>query len=61
MATTIFDTFRGSWQVREMANNLRSHAFWRGIIGESTGGRFVEQVFDEDAWRGPVQFFDNSA
>jgi predicted acetyltransferase len=61
MATAVFDRFRGSWQVREMANNSRSHAFWRRIIGDYTQRRYEERTYDEDAWRGPVQFFDNSA
>jgi len=61
MATTMFDRFRGPWQVREMANNLPAHAFWRRTIGDYMQGKYEERTYDEEAWRGPVQFFDNSA
>jgi predicted acetyltransferase len=59
MARTIFDRFPGRWEVREIANNLPAQAFWRRIIGRYTGGKFDERAFDEERWRGPVQFFDS--
>jgi predicted acetyltransferase len=60
MAFTLFDRFRGPWQVREIAPNAPAQAFWRRIIREYTDGRFDERRYDEDAWRGPVQFFESS-
>ena len=29
------------------------------IIGRYTGGRFEERTWDDEKWRGPVQFFDS--
>lgn len=59
MARAVFDRFPGRWEVREMANNAPAQAFWRTIIGRYTGGRFDERVWDDEKWRGLVQFFDS--
>jgi predicted acetyltransferase len=61
--TLALETFRrypGRWEVREMAANQPAIEFWRRVIGEYTGGRFVELELDDHRWRGPVQTFDNS-
>jgi predicted acetyltransferase len=64
LATTLaLETFRrwpGRWEVRELAANAPAIAFWRKVIGDYTGGRFVELELDDHRWRGPVQTFDNS-
>ena len=57
VAHRLFDRFPGRWEVREMAQNLPAQDFWRRIIGEYTNGKYEERVFDEERWRGPVQFF----
>jgi predicted acetyltransferase len=57
-ARWIFDRFRGPWEVREKAENARAIAFWRRVIDRYTGGRFDEEVLDDERWRGPVQRFD---
>ena len=57
------ETFRrrpGRWEVRQMGANAPAIAFWRRVIGDYTGGRFVEMELDDRRWRGPVQTFDNS-
>jgi predicted acetyltransferase len=59
MARAIFDRFPGCWEVREIANNVPAQAFWRTIIGRYTGGRFEERAWDDERWRGAVQFFDS--
>ena len=60
LALETFRRFPGRWEVRERATNLPAIEFWRGVIGEYTGGRFVELDLDDHRWRGPVQTFDNS-
>ena len=42
MARQTFDTFRGFWQVMQIAENEPAIAFWRAVIGEYTGGRYRE-------------------
>ena len=60
MARTVFDRFPGRWEVRVHERNAPAQAFWRAIIGRYTGGRFDEQTFNDERWRGPVLFFDSS-
>ena len=42
LARRTFDTFRGFWQVMQIAENEPAIAFWRAVIGEYTGGRYRE-------------------
>lgn len=57
VARRIFDAFPGTWQVAEMSINTGAQAFWRGVIGRYTGGRFEEIWMDDEHWLGPVQYF----
>jgi len=57
VARHIWGRFPGRWQVREMRVNVPAHRFWRAIIGRYTNGRFEEREWDDERWRGPVQFF----
>ena len=56
-ATTLFERFGGTWEVRQKAENTPATAFWRRAIGRYTGGRFEDFVVDDERWRGPVQRF----
>ena len=47
MARALFARFPGPWQVLEVRDNPEAQAFWRRIIGESTGGRFAERWLSE--------------
>jgi predicted acetyltransferase len=58
-ACSLFDRFRGPWEVRQKAENHPATAFWRRIIGRYTGGRYQEETLDDARWRGPVQRFDS--
>lgn len=42
VAVTLFDSFAGQWEVREMPTNKPAQAFWRRIIADYTGGAFTE-------------------
>ena len=59
-ARAVFDQIRGRWEVGQMPLNLPAQAFWRRVIGAYTGGRFVDQVLDDERWQGPLQCFDNT-
>jgi predicted acetyltransferase len=61
LATTMFDRYRGLWQVRELRANEPAQAFWRAIIGRYTGGAYEERNWDDERQRGPAQYFDSSA
>jgi predicted acetyltransferase len=57
IATTLFDSHPGRWEVRERRQNEPAIRFWRRVIARYTGGRFVETSNDDERWRGPVQSF----
>lgn len=42
MAHQTFDTFRGFWQVMQIAPNTDATTFWRRAIDAYTGGRYTE-------------------
>jgi predicted acetyltransferase len=39
---TLFDRFRGKWEIFELARNAIAISFWRRVIGEYGGGRHRE-------------------
>lgn len=57
LATRVFDSFHGTWEVRQRFANTAATAFWRKVIDVYTSGRFEEIVIDDERWRGPVQRF----
>ena len=59
VATRVFDTFRGRWEVRELHANHAAIAFWRRVIDAYTSGDYEETIIDDERWRGPVQSFRN--
>jgi predicted acetyltransferase len=59
-ARQVFEQVRGRWEVGQMPKNLSAQAFWRRVIGEYTGGRFVEHDLNDERWQGLMQCFDNT-
>ncbi|MDX2007479.1 MAG: hypothetical protein SFU83_19755 [Meiothermus sp.] len=59
MAGVVLGLLPAKWEVRVMAANLPGKAFWRGVIGEHTRGRFTEVQMQNEDWNGPVFSFDN--
>ena len=39
---SVFDRFRGKWEIFELARNTIAISFWRRVIGEYGGGRHQE-------------------
>ena len=39
---TLFDRFRGKWEIFELARNATAISFWRRVIGEYGAGRHDE-------------------
>ena len=58
-ARHLFDKFRGKWEVGQMPLNLPARDFWRRVIGDYTGGNFVEHELHDERWDGFLQCFDN--
>lgn len=61
VAESLFRMFPGQWEVRQVDGNEAAQLFWRKVIGDFTGGRYVETYLDDDRWHGPVQNFDSSS
>ena len=60
-ARLLFQHFPGRWEVRQRAQNPEATAFWRRVIGRHTGGNFEDAVWNDAAWQGPVQTFQNES
>jgi predicted acetyltransferase len=60
VAFSIFDRFRGKWEVREVECNAPSLRFWRSVIAEYTGGKYAEINWTGESSKGPIQCFDNA-
>ncbi len=60
MAHLMFDTFRGYWEVTEIAANIPAQMFWRRVIDEYTGGHFEEFTTFEEGLQIIWQVFDTS-
>ncbi len=47
VATTLFNRYRGTWEVRQLPRNERAQAFWRHVIGDYTARTYDEFVADD--------------
>jgi len=59
-AHAIFDRLPGIWEGQEIETNQPAHAFWVKVISAYTRGHYQEMDMDNEQWKGPVQWFDNS-
>jgi predicted acetyltransferase len=59
-ARAIFDRFPGKWEVQQEQANEPAQHFWRQVIADYTGGNYNETLLDDERWKGPVQWFDNT-
>ena len=58
LARHVLRSHPGPWEVGQMPANAVAQAFWRRVIGDVTGGEFVEVRVTEGWWQGVVQQFD---
>ncbi len=58
-AHSLFDRFRGQWEVGQLRSNRPAQAFWRRSIESYTGGAFVEHDMNDPRWNGLVQAFSS--
>ncbi|MBT2641386.1 GNAT family N-acetyltransferase [Bacillus sp. ISL-41] len=45
-AVKLFDLFPGNWSITQVEKNEPARNFWRKVIGEYTGGNYIEK-YDE--------------
>lgn len=60
VALSIFDMFRGKWQVSQIESNLPARKFWRKVINSYTNNRYEELPVEDDNFQGVILYFDNS-
>jgi predicted acetyltransferase len=56
-AAELFGLRRGTWEVRQRADNAAARAFWRKAIGAYTNAGFDELIVADERWQGWVQRF----
>lgn len=57
-AVSIFDMFRGGWEISVWTNNLPAQSFWSKVIAEYTNGKYDTFTAAEANEKGFT--FDNS-
>jgi predicted acetyltransferase len=57
LASHVFCSHPGLWEVGQMPANLAAQAFWRRVIKTVTAGEFTEIRVTEGWWQGVVQQF----
>ena len=57
-AKTVFDMFRGKWEVLQLPSNLRAQMFWKAVISDYMQGDYQECGSVTEEWVGFI--FDNS-
>jgi predicted acetyltransferase len=45
-AMKLFDLFPGNWSITQVEKNEPARYFWRKVIGEYTGGNYIEKFDD---------------
>ncbi|UVI29360.1 GNAT family N-acetyltransferase [Paenibacillus spongiae] len=54
-ALSLFERFRGTWEVRQTEGNTSAYAFWKRVISEYKGqDSYLEKRVHNDRWNGPV-------
>ena len=61
VAFQIFDKFSEKWEIQETETNVGAQHFWRKVVAAYTNGRYTEVMMNDERWKGPVQFFDNTS
>lgn len=56
MARAVFDRFPGPWHIEQLPRNTPAQRFWRRVIADYSGNRFVERLIEHDE---VVQLFDS--
>lgn len=47
-AIKLFDQFPGKWCITQVEKNEPARNFWRKVIGEYTGGNYIERIDDQN-------------
>ncbi|MBP6985192.1 MAG: GNAT family N-acetyltransferase [Alphaproteobacteria bacterium] len=53
VARQVFDMHQGTWSVGAIPMNKRALHFWRRVIGDYTGGDYMERLYTSDELKNP--------
>ncbi|OZB98721.1 GNAT family N-acetyltransferase [Paenibacillus sp. XY044] len=60
-AFTLFEEFKGIWEIRQTSANRPSYAFWKHVISEYTqNDHYCAEFLHNEQWHGPVFVLDSS-
>lgn len=60
VAISIFEQFKGIWEVRQTMKNKPAHAFWKKVITDyKKSHSYRKEILDNEQWHGPVIVFNN--
>ena len=59
VARRVFAEIPGPWEVGQILVNYPAQSFWRNVIGQFTGGAFLEHTLAGGSWEGVVQCFSS--
>lgn len=57
VATRLFDSLQGEWEVRQDATNVPAQKFWKKVIGTYTNEQY--RSITRKKWDGPIQRFNS--
>lgn len=60
VACSLFDQYKGMWEIRQTLGNQAAQMFWKKVIHEYTDGHIhKEELVQNDSWHGPVLVFQS--
>jgi predicted acetyltransferase len=55
VASSLFNQFRGTWEIRQTFANKNAYEFWKQVITQYKGsGSYQEELIQDERWNGPV-------
>lgn len=58
VAFSLFNQFRGVWEIKQTYNNKIAYQFWKNVITEYDGENSLqEKISPNERWNGPVMVF----
>lgn len=61
VAFSIFEQFKGVWEVKQTYANKPAYAFWKKVISEFIKeAPYKEEMLENELWNGPVMVFQSN-
>lgn len=58
VAFSVFEQYKGVWEIRQTYENKPAYAFWKRVITEyAKGNSYQEEMLESERWNGPVIVF----